>query len=132
MNFSDPIADLLTRIRNAQSASLDFVVIPASKIKIMIVNILRREGFINGFRCVKDNKQGLIKISLKYTEEREPVIRSIYRKSKPSLRTFVKMKDIPSVKKGSAVSILSTSKGILTDKEARRYNVGGEYLCVVW
>ncbi len=133
MNVVDPIADLLTRIRNAQQAKHDLVVIPASKIKIAIVNILKQEGFIRAFKCVKDGKQGLIKVALKYHgNDKSGVVRSLKRESKPGRRLYVNSESIPYIKNGFGVAILSTSKGIVSCRDARKLQVGGEYVCSVY
>lgn len=132
MNVTDPIADLLTRVRNAQKAGLDVVVVPASKMKISIAHILREEGFVKNYKCVRDDKQGILKIALAYNEDRKGAIREITRVSKPSRRFFVGAKDLPYVKNGYGIAILSTSKGIMTDREARKQHVGGEHVCSVF
>ncbi|MFW7378064.1 MAG: 30S ribosomal protein S8 [Oligoflexus sp.] len=132
MNVTDPIADLLTRVRNAQKAGLDVIVVPASKMKISIAHILREEGFIKNYKCVRDDKQGILKIALAYDEDRKGAIREITRVSKPSRRHFVGAKDLPYVKSGYGIAILSTSRGIMTDREARKQHVGGEHVCSVF
>lgn len=132
MNFSDPIADLLTRIRNAQIAQHRTVSIPASKIKIMITHILKNEGFIQEYKCIRDSFQGFIKVTLKYDQNKKGIIRGLKRKSKPGLRLYIKHQDIPKVKNNFGISILSTSKGILTNHQAEKACVGGEYLCMIW
>lgn len=132
MKITDPIADMLTRVRNAQSANHDVVVIPASKMKIAIAHILRDEGFIQNYKCIRDNKQGVLKIALKYNDDGKGVIRSIKRMSKSSRRVYVSAEDIPYVKYGFGTGILSTSKGVMSDREARKQHIGGEYLCSVF
>lgn len=132
MNVTDPIADLLTRIRNAQKAGHDVLVVPASKLKISIAHILREEGFVKNYKCVRDNKQGLLKIALSYDDNRRGVIKEINRVSRPSRRRFVGAGEIPYVKNGFGVAILSTSKGVMTDREARKLHVGGEHICSVF
>ncbi len=132
MNITDPIADLLTRIRNGQKAGLEVVSIPASKIKIAIAHILRDEGFIRGYKCVRDGKQGLLKVALKYGEKGQSAIQEINRVSTCSRREYVAATKIPSVKNGFGIAILSTSKGVMTDKEARKLNIGGEHICSVF
>ena len=132
MSMTDPIADMLTRIRNANSAGHKEVVIPASNIKKAIANILLEEGFISKVDYIEDNKQGLIKVTLKYGENGEKVIAGIKRISKPGLRIYAACEDLPKVLNGLGVAIVSTSKGVITDKEARKNNVGGEVLCYVW
>lgn len=132
MNVTDPIADLLTRIRNAQKAQKDVVVIPASKMKIAVTHILKSEGFIRNYKCIRDGRQGIIKVALKYSESGEGVIREMNRVSKSSKRVYVNADKLPFVKNGYGVAILSTSKGIMTDREARRQHIGGEYVCSVF
>jgi len=134
MITTDPVADLLTRIRNGQKAGHDVVTIPASKMKIAIVHLLKQEGFIRAYKCVRDNKQGLIKVAIKYREGavRKGVIESLKRESKPGRRYYVGAGKIPYVKNGFGIGILSTSKGIITCREARKQNVGGEYLCSIY
>ncbi len=132
MNITDPIADMLTRIRNAQKAGMEVIAIPASKMKISIAHILREEGFIKNYKCIRDDKQGILKVALAYTENREGIIKEIKRVSRPSRRRFVGAKELPYVKNGFGIAVLSTSKGIMTDREARKNHVGGEYLCSVF
>ncbi|MBC7326672.1 30S ribosomal protein S8 [bacterium] len=132
MVLTDPIADMLTRIRNALRAEKEVVVVPASKLKVEIARILRKEGYIHDFQFVDDGKQGLLKIYLKYTPEGEPVITGLKRVSKPGGRVYVSKDEIPRVLNGLGIAILSTSKGVLTDREARRLGVGGEVICYVW
>lgn len=129
---TDPIADLLTRIRNANRANHESVEIGASKIKLEIVKILQQEGFIKGFEIIKDPKQDRIKIFLRYGLRREKVITNLKRVSKPGLRVYVRRDKIPRVLRGLGIAILSTSRGVMTDKEARRIGTGGEVLCYVW
>jgi small subunit ribosomal protein S8 len=130
---TDPIADFLTRVRNAQMARHRIVEIPASNLKKRITEILYEKGYILKYKFEDDNKQGLIKIALKYNaESKEPVIRSLERVSRPGLRQYAKPADIRRVKNGLGIAIISTSKGVMTDKEARTQNVGGEVLCQVW
>ena len=132
MQITDPIADLLTRIRNASSAKHETVEVPASKMKKAIVEILFAEGYIKKYEVIDDERQGLIKIWLKYVEGKKAVISGIKRVSKPGLRVYASKEDMPRVLKGLGVAIVSTSKGIMTDKQARRENVGGEVLAFVW
>jgi small subunit ribosomal protein S8 len=132
MQITDAIADMLTRIRNANSAKHDTVDIPASNIKKSIAKILADEGFIASYEVVDDNKQGIIRITLKYGENRSQVITGLRRVSKPGLRIYTNCEDMPKVMKGLGIAILSTSKGIMTDKQARKENVGGEILAFVW
>lgn len=130
--MTDPIADMLTRIRNGNNAKHDTVDIPASNIKKELAQILEDEGFIKGFDVIEDGKQGIIRIELKYGQNNEKVISGIKRISKPGLRVYVKNDEIPRVLGGLGIAILSTSKGIKTDKDARREGVGGEVICYVW
>jgi small subunit ribosomal protein S8 len=133
MNITDPIADLLTRIRNAQAAGLEVVNVPASKMKIGITHLLKEEGYVRAYKCVRDDKQGILKIALKYAEGNgKGVIKGIDRKSRPSRRYYVMKDQIPMVKNGFGIGILSTSKGLMTDRQARETGVGGEYLCAVY
>ena len=134
MNVIDPIADLLTRIRNSQKAGKDICVIPASKIKIGIIHILKEEGFVKAFKCVRDNKQGYIKVALKYEDEHKtkPVIQSLKRESKCSRRKYIQRDQIPYIKNGYGLAVLSTSKGVLSCRNARKIGVGGELLCSVY
>ena len=132
MQITDTIADLLTRIRNASSAKHATVDIPASNVKKAIVEILLNEGYIKSYQSVEDGKQGIIRITLKYDENRTPVISGIRRVSKPGLRIYSICEDMPKVMKGLGVAIVSTSKGIVTDKKARELGVGGEILAFVW
>ena len=132
MNITDPIADLLTRIRNASTAKHPSVDIPASKLKKAIANILLEEGYVKGVQVIADDKQGVIRIALKYTETGSPVITGIRRVSKPGLRIYTNCEDMPKVMKGLGTTIISTSKGVMTDKAARANNVGGEVLAFVW
>jgi len=131
---TDPIADLLTRVRNGQKAGKEVVSIPASKIKIAITHILKEEGFIRAYKCVRDDRQGLIKIALKYSEgpHRSGIIQELVRKSVPGRRVYVGVDEIPFVKNGLGVAILSTSKGVMTCREARKQRLGGELLCSVY
>jgi len=132
MVMTDPIADMLTRIRNANHAKHEFVDIPASKIKKEIANILLEEGYIKGFDVIDDGKQGIIRVELKYQQNKERVITGIKRISKPGLRVYVGKEETPRVLGGLGIAILSTSKGIVTDKKARTQGVGGEVICYVW
>ncbi|MBU0991764.1 MAG: 30S ribosomal protein S8 [Proteobacteria bacterium] len=132
MSISDPIADMLTRIRNAGKAKFKSVEIPGSVLKLEIAKILKDQGFIKNFKFVEDNKQGTLRVYLKYTEAQEHVIYGIERVSKQSRRIYVKGRNINPVLSGLGINILSTSKGIMTDKQARLDNVGGEILCKVW
>lgn len=132
MVMTDPIADMLTRIRNGNHAKHESVDIPASNIKKEIANILLAEGYIKGFDVIEDGKQGMIRVELKYTQEKTRVITGIKRISKPGLRVFVKKDEIPRVLGGLGIAILSTSKGIQTGKVAKQQGVGGEVICYVW
>ena len=132
MQITDTIADMLTRIRNASSAKHDSVDIPASNVKKAIAQILLDEGYISAFQVIEDGKQGVIHITLKYGPNKTQVISGIRRVSKPGLRIYTNVEDMPKVMKGLGVAILSTSKGIITDKQARLDNVGGEILAYVW
>ena len=131
MQITDTIADLLTRIRNAQSAKHDTVDIPASNMKKAIAAILLEEGYIKNYQVIEDGKQGVIRIALKYVGK-EKVISGIQRVSKPGLRIYKNTEELPKVLKGLGIAIISTSKGIMTDKKARQENVGGEVLAFVW
>jgi small subunit ribosomal protein S8 len=130
--MSDPLADMLTRIRNAGMVRHESVDVPMSNLKVGVVKVLRAEGYINDYQIIEDNKQGTLRIALKYGPNNERVISGIRRISKPGLRKYVKADDIPKVLSGLGISILSTSKGIITDREARRLCVGGEILCEAW
>ena len=132
MQITDPIADLLTRIRNASTAKHPSVDIPASNLKKAIANILLEEGYVKGVQVIEDDKQGVIRITLKYTETGDSVITGIRRVSKPGLRIYTNCEDMPKVMKGLGTAIISTSKGVMTDKAARKANVGGEVLAFVW
>lgn len=132
MNVSDPIADLLTRIRNALMVRHEYVVIPASRTKIAITSILKEEGFIAGYEVLKDSPQRSIKVQLKYTGKKEPVVTGLQRVSKPGLRLYVKKEEIPRVYGGMGIAILSTSQGVMTGRQAWRKGVGGEVLCHIW
>lgn len=132
MSMTDPIADLLTRIRNANMAHRDVVEIPASKIKMSIVEILKSEGFVRDVEYIEDNKQGVIRVFLKYGEHRNRVITGLKRISKPGLRKYAKADSLPKVLNGLGIAIISTSVGVITDKEARAKQIGGEVLAYVW
>ena len=132
MQITDTIADLLTRIRNASTAKHATVDIPASGIKKSITQILLDEGYIKDFKVIDDGKQGIIRVTLKYDENRNPVISGLRRVSKPGLRIYSSCEDLPKVMKGLGVAIISTSKGVITDKKARELNVGGEVLAFIW
>ena len=132
MTMTDPIADMLTRIRNANTVGHKTVEIPASKIKVSIAEILLEEGFIGGYEVIDDNKQGIIKIEMKYGANREKVISGIKKISKPGLKVYAKANEIPRVLGGLGIAISSTSKGVVSDKKARELGVGGEVICYVW
>ena len=132
MTMTDPIADMLTRIRNANTVGHKTVEIPASKIKQSIAGILLEEGYINGFEVIEDDKQGMIKVEMKYGPAGEKVINGIKKISKPGLKVYAKACDVPRVLGGLGIAIISTSKGVISDKEARRLGVGGEVICYVW
>ncbi len=132
MHITDPIADLLTRVRNASNAKHPSVDIPASKLKKAIADILVQEGYVKGVQVISDDKQGVIRITLKYTQTGAPVITGLRRVSKPGLRIYTNCEDMPKVLKGLGTAIISTSKGVMTDKAARKDNVGGEVLAFVW
>ncbi|MCD7036592.1 30S ribosomal protein S8 [Metabacillus sp. GX 13764] len=132
MVMTDPIADLLTRIRNANMVRHDKLEVPASKIKKEIAEILKREGFVRDVEYVEDNKQGVIRIFLKYGSNNERVITGLKRISKPGLRVYAKATEVPRVLNGLGIAIISTSQGVLTDKEARAKQAGGEVLAYVW
>ena len=132
MQVTDVVADMLTRIRNANAAKHEKVEIPASNMKKAIAQILLEEGFIKGYTVTEDNKQGMITITLKYGEGKQRIIQGLRRVSKPGLRIYAASADIPRVRNGLGVAIISTSKGLMTDKKARKENVGGEVLAFVW
>ncbi len=130
--LTDPIADMLTRIRNAAMIKAEKVDVPASRLKLEIAKILKEEGFIRAYKILKDKKQGILRITLKYTADNAPIISGIKRISKPGRRVYAGKDEIPSVMGGVGVSILSTSRGIFVDKTCKREKVGGEILCYVW
>lgn len=132
MQITDSIADLLTRIRNANTQKHESVEIPASNLKKAIVQILLDEGYIKSFTVTEDGKQGVIKVVLKYTEDKAPVITGLCRVSKPGLRIYSDVENLPKVMKGLGIAIISTSKGVMTDRQARNENVGGEVLAYIW
>ncbi|MBE7044604.1 MAG: 30S ribosomal protein S8 [Ruminococcaceae bacterium] len=132
MQITDPIADMLTRIRNANSARHETVDVPASNMKKAIAEILNEEGYIKGYQIIEDGKQGVIRIALKYGPAKERVISGLKRVSKPGLRMYAGADELPRVLKGLGIAILSTSKGVMTDKAARKENIGGEVLAFVW
>jgi small subunit ribosomal protein S8 len=132
MAVSDPIADFLVRIKNAQKARFERVDIPASRMKASIARILKEEGYIKNFKFLRDDKQGMLRIQLKYGEQRETGIAAIKRISKPSRRVYVGYGDMPRVMNGLGIAIVSTSQGLMTDREARKQRIGGELLCSIW
>lgn len=132
MSMSDPLADMLTRIRNAVMVKFDSVEMPTSTVKVNIASVLKEEGYISGYEVAEGGVQGTLKISLKYGPDKEPVITGIKRVSKPGLRKYAKADAIPKVLNGLGISIISTSKGVVTDKTARALNFGGEIICEVW
>ncbi len=132
MSMSDPIADMLTRIRNASKAKFNSVDIPGSTLKTEVAKVLKDEGFIRNYKFIKDTKQGVLRVYLKYGPGQSNTIIGLKRISKPSRRVYVKSKDVKPVLNGMGIAILSTSRGVMTDKRARQENVGGEILCNVW
>ncbi|MBQ2867515.1 MAG: 30S ribosomal protein S8 [Firmicutes bacterium] len=132
MTMTDPIADMLTRIRNANTVGHATVEIPASKMKKAIAEILKEEGYIRGYEVIEDGKQGIIKVSMKYGPDKTKVISGIKKISKPGLKVYAKAEDVPKVLGGLGIAIISTSNGLITDKQARKLGVGGEVICYVW
>lgn len=132
MSMTDPIADMLTRIRNAIIASYNTVDIPSSRLKIDIAKVLKSEGFIKNFKIISDRKQGIMRIFLKYDEKGESILAGLKRVSKPGCRVYTKGDRIPQVLNGYGINILSTSKGVMTDAQARKSGIGGEIICSVW
>lgn len=132
MVMTDPIADFLTRIRNANMAKHDVLEVPASKIKHDIAEILKNEGFVRNVEYIEDDKQGVIRVFLKYGKDGERVITNLKRISRPGLRAYVKADEVPKVLNGLGIAVVSTSDGVITDKEARAKNVGGEVVAYVW
>ncbi|MCE5314805.1 MAG: 30S ribosomal protein S8 [Armatimonadota bacterium] len=132
MTVTDPVADLLTRIRNANSAKHDFVEVPASKLSMEILRILRDEGFIKQYETLKDRKFPTAKIALKYGPRQEKIISNLKRVSKPGLRVYAKRDKVPRVLRGLGVAVISTSRGVMTDRDARKMGIGGEVLCYIW
>ena len=132
MTMTDPIADMLTRIRNANTVGHETVEIPASKMKKAIAEILKEEVYIADFEMIEDDKQGMIKVTMKYGANKEKVITGIKKISKPGLKVYAKANDVPRVLGGLGIAIISTSKGVVSDKQARKMGVGGEVICYVW
>jgi small subunit ribosomal protein S8 len=130
--MSDPIADMLTRIRNAGKAKFSSVDIPGSKMKTELAKVLKNEGFIRNYKFLKDNQQGVLRVYLKYRSDQSNTIMGLQRISKPSRRVYVRSKEIKPVLNGMGVAVISTSRGIMTDKRARQENLGGEVLCHIW
>ena len=132
MSMTDPLADLLTRIRNSTKAKKTETSVPSSNLKVAVARVLQQEGFIRDFRVEPDDKQGILTIALKYDDDEVPLITGLQRVSKPSRRRYVKSTEVPRVLGGMGIGIITTSKGVMTDREARKNNLGGEYLCRVW
>jgi small subunit ribosomal protein S8 len=132
MALSDPIADMLTRIRNAGKAKFNSVDIPGSKLKTELAKVLKAEGYIRNYKFIKDGKQGILRVYLKYDDAQAHSVLELHRISKPSKRIYIRAKDVKPVYSGMGIAILSTSKGIMTDKRARKENIGGEVICTVW
>jgi small subunit ribosomal protein S8 len=132
MSMTDNIGDMLTRIRNGGKARFDKVDIPASRMKISLARIFKDEGFIKNYKVIKDNKQGILRVYLKYDDRNLPLIQRIERVSKPSRRVYAGREELPKVQGGLGVAVVSTSKGVMTDRQARKIGVGGEVLCQVW
>jgi small subunit ribosomal protein S8 len=132
MALSDPIADMLTRIRNAGKAKFNSVDIPGSKLKTEMAKVLKEEGYIRNYKFIKDNKQGILRVYLRYDDDNAHAIYSLTRVSKPSRRVYLQAREIKPVYNGLGVAVLSTSKGLMTDRRARKENIGGELLCTVW
>ena len=132
MVVTDTIADMLTRIRNANQMRYQEVSVPASNLKVSLAKILKEEGFIEDYKVVNDNVQGTIELTLKYGQNKERVITGLKRISKPGLRVYAKASEVPKVLNGLGIAVISTSRGVMTDKEARKENLGGEVLCYIW
>lgn len=132
MSLTDPIADMLTRIRNANTVKKEKVDIPSSGFKQDIARVLKEQGYISNYKNITDRKQGILRVYMKYTPDKKPVIRKLLRVSKPGLRKYANQKKIPRVLRGLGIAIVSTSKGVMTDKQARKAGVGGEILCYIW
>ena len=129
---TDPIADLLTRVRNASGVKHGQVIVPSSKLKVAVAKVLREEGYIQGYDVTKDRPQPMLRIWLKYTDDGQPAISALQRVSKPGCRVYAGTEDLPRVRSGMGTAIVSTSKGVMTGKKARRLGIGGEVLCYVW
>jgi small subunit ribosomal protein S8 len=132
MSMTDPIADMLTRIRNAGHARFDKVDIPASRMKISLARIFKEEGFIKNYKVIKDNRQGILRVYLKYSDQQQPLIQGLRRVSLPGRRVYAGSEELPRVQGGLGVAVVSTSKGVVTDRQARKLRVGGEVLCEIW
>jgi len=132
MTISDPIADMLTRIRNAIMARHDFVLVPSSRMKLSIARILKEEGFISDYEVLRDKPQRIIKIYLRYSDQNQPILSGLERVSKPGLRVYAQQQEIPRVYGGRGIAIVSTSKGVMTGHQAWRKAIGGELLCYIW
>lgn len=132
MSVTDPIADMLTRVRNAVGARHRYVLVPASKMKIAIARIMKEEGYIGGFEVSRDRPQPIIRVWLKYADERQPVLSVLRRVSSPGRRVYCGRRDIPWVLSGMGIAIMSTPRGVMTDRKARKLGVGGEVLCYIW
>ena len=132
MSMTDPVSDMLTRIRNATTVRHDRTDVPASKMKLEIAKILKQEGFIRTFKLLEEGPQGLIRVYLKYAEDGEPAIHGVRRVSKPGRRVYRSVDDLPKVRNGLGVAVVSTNRGVLTDEQARGLRVGGDVLCEVW
>jgi len=132
MTMSDPIADMLTRIRNAQRVGHDALTLPASKLKQRVAEVLATEGYVAGVNFKDDGKQGELTITLKYSNDKSPAISEVKRVSRPGRRVYVSVTDIPRVKNGLGIAVLSTSQGVMVDREARKNRLGGELLCTIW
>ncbi|NLS78312.1 MAG: 30S ribosomal protein S8 [Chloroflexi bacterium] len=132
MIVTDPVADMLTRIRNAMAVRHRYALVPVSKLKLELARVMAEEGFVESFDVTKDRPQAMIRLWLKYTDEKDPVVMGLRRVSKPGQRIYAQKADVPWVMSGLGVAVLSTSKGVMTDRQARRLGVGGEVLCYIW
>ncbi len=132
MSMTDPIADMLTRIRNAGHARFDKVDIPASRMKISLARIFKDEGFIKNYKVIKDNRQGILRVYLKYGDQQQALIQGLRRVSKPGRRVYAGSEELPRVQGGLGVAVISTSKGVVSDRQARKMHMGGEVLCEIW
>lgn len=132
MIVTDPISDMLTRVRNAMAVRHRYALVPVSKLKLELARVMAEEGFVESFDVTKDRPQAMIRLWLKYTDEKDPVVMGLRRVSKPGQRIYAQKADVPWVMSGMGVAVLSTSKGVMTDRQARRLGVGGEVLCYIW